>query len=173
MNPLEIILFILPAYVANATPVLLRGKTPIDFGTQLGDKQRIFGQNKTIKGFIAGVAGGTVTGIIITLLFPQIFPTVSTNDKILIYFLLSLGAMLGDLIGSFVKRRRGMQSGSESLVMDKILFVIIALVVAYPAYSGKINLLHLDAVIIVALTYLLHIAFNKIAHYLKLKKVPW
>ena len=67
MNILELILFILPAYVANAAPVILGGKTPIDLGQQLGDKKRIFGKSKTIRGFVAGVASGTIVGAILAL----------------------------------------------------------------------------------------------------------
>ncbi len=173
MEPIELLIFILPTYVANAAPVVLRGKTPIDMGQKMKDKNRIFGENKTIKGFLFAIAAGTIVSALTALLLPQVFSQLSFNEKIALGFLLSLGAMLGDLIGSFVKRRIGMQSGQESPIMDKILFAITALIVAYPIYNGKIALGILDATIILILTYFLHIVFNRIAHAAKLKKVPW
>ncbi len=173
MEIIDLLLFILPAYVANATPVIFNGRTPIDLGKELQDKQRIFGENKTIIGFLFGVTSGTITGIAIITIFPQLFMQLSLNEKILTAFLLSLGAMLGDLIGSFVKRRRKMKSGQESTIMDKILFVIIALIVAYPVYNTKVNLVFTDILLVVVATFFLHILFNRIAHATKLKKVPW
>ncbi len=173
MNLLELILFVLPAYVANAAPVILGGKTPIDFGQQLGDRKRIFGKSKTIRGFISGVAAGTLASIVLAIAVPQFLPLVSFNYKIAISFLLSLGAMAGDLFGSFLKRRSGMASGQESLISDKLWFLIVALLLAFPLYSGKITLELVDVVFLFVLTFFLHIAFNRIAHFLKLKKVPW
>ncbi len=173
MDVVQLILFIFPAYAANAAPVLFAGRTPIDMGQQLGDKRRLFGKGKTIRGFIAGVAAGTLTGVILATFVPEFLIHVPFNDKLLFSFLLSLGAMTGDLIGSFVKRRWGMESGRESLVMDKILFAITALILAFPIYNGKIPLEAIDIIVLLILTFILHVAFNRIAHLLKLKKVPW
>lgn len=173
MDIFQLILFILPAYIANASPVILGGKTPIDFGQQLGDRKRIFGKSKTIRGFIAGVASGTAGGLILALLVPQFLPTLSLNYKIAISFLLSLGALAGDLFGSFLKRRSGMESGQESLVSDKLWFLVGALLFAAPVFINKVNLEIIDVVFLGVLTFFLHITFNRIAHFLKLKKVPW
>ncbi len=172
MDLLELFLFILPAYVANGAPVILGGKTPIDFGINFFDKKRIFGSGKTIRGFIAGVAVGTIAGTLLAY-FPQFMPGVSFNDKILISFFLAFGTLIGDTLGSFIKRRRGIERGEESLFTDKLWFLIIALIIASPFYNGKINLQLIDVVILVIMTFVLHIAFNRIAHAIKLKKVPW
>ncbi|MDP3742035.1 MAG: CDP-archaeol synthase, partial [Candidatus Micrarchaeota archaeon] len=104
---------------------------------------------------------------------PQFPPSFSLVEKIILSFLLSFGALLGDSIGSFIKRRRGMESGRESLVTDKVWFLVVSLIVAFPVYSGRINLELVDVVFLFVLTFFLHIAFNRIAHFLKLKKVPW
>lgn len=172
MDLLQLILFILPAYVANASPVILGGKTPIDLGQQFSDKKRIFGKSKTIRGFIAGVAAGTIAGAILAF-FPQFLPTLSFNDKLLVSFLLSFGAMAGDLFGSFLKRRSGMESGQESLVSDKLWFLVGALLFAAPVFVNKITLELIDIILLAVLTFFLHIIFNRLAHFLKLKKVPW
>ncbi len=172
MNLPELIIFILPAYIANSAPVILHGKTPLDMGQKFLDKQPLLGKSKTIKGFVAGVFAGTVTGALIAAALPYLWHT-SFNDKVLTAFLLSLGAMTGDSIGSFIKRRRGILSGQESKITDKVWFLIGALIFAFPLYNGKINLEILDIALLFALTFFLHISFNRIAHVLKLKKVPW
>jgi len=40
---LWLIIFILPAYFANSSPVILGGGAPIDLGRKAWDKKRIFG----------------------------------------------------------------------------------------------------------------------------------
>ncbi|GAI48998.1 unnamed protein product, partial [marine sediment metagenome] len=52
--------FILPAYVANATPVVLGGGKPIDSGKKFTDGRPIFGAGKTWRGFVSGIATGTM-----------------------------------------------------------------------------------------------------------------
>ena len=101
---LEILLFILPAYFANASPVLLGGGVPIDLGKKFSDGRRIFGDGKTIRGFVGGVSAGIILSAIVSILFPlEIFG----GFKLQFFSgcLLSLGTLVGDLIGSFIKRR--------------------------------------------------------------------
>ena len=66
---LQALYFMFPAYVANATPVffskLRMGKVldgPIDLGRELFGV-RIFGDNKTVKGFLFGTLFGALTGL--------------------------------------------------------------------------------------------------------------
>ena len=58
-NFIEAIIFIFPAFVANAAPVLLgrgsRFNAPIDGGRYWVDNRRILGDGKTIRGFSGGV----------------------------------------------------------------------------------------------------------------------
>ena len=54
--------FIFPAYCANATPVLAGGGTKMDFGKNFVDGKRIFGNNKTFRGFFFGLAIGMFVG---------------------------------------------------------------------------------------------------------------
>ncbi|MBI4406699.1 CDP-2,3-bis-(O-geranylgeranyl)-sn-glycerol synthase [Candidatus Micrarchaeota archaeon] len=171
MEIVDLIIFILPAYVANSVPVILHGKTPIDMGQRFVDQQRLLGRSKTVKGFIAGVLAGTLVGLIIAL--SPFFSFLTTSDKLIIAFLLSLGAMAGDSIGSFIKRRRGIKSGRESFFTDKLWFLVGSLLFAFPYYNGRINLQIMDVAVLLALTLLLHICFNRLAHAFNLKKVPW
>jgi len=86
-------------------------------------------------------------------------------------FLLGCGAMAGDLLGSFIKRRQGLSRGKPSLVMDQLLFLALALLFVYPLATG---LLTLEAVLFLSvLTYFVHVSANVVANRLGLKKVPW
>ena len=68
---LESLWFILPAYLANSSPVLghkLFGKYnyPIDFGKKLKDGKRILGDGKTWNGLIFGILVAVLVGYILS-----------------------------------------------------------------------------------------------------------
>ncbi len=167
---LELILFILPAYIANAIPVVLGGGACLDFGSNFIDGQRIFGNGKTIRGFIVGVAAGTLAGGILAIYLPSSFYA-NAQLQFLGGFLLSFGTMLGDAIGSFVKRRMNVQPG-KPFVLDQLSFLIVALVLVYPAVNGSAYE-PIGLAFLFILTYFLHSGTNFIANKLGLKSVPW
>ena len=171
---MQLVIFILPAYFANSVPVLLGGGAPIDGGKKWKDGQRLFGDGKTVRGFFAGVAAGVAVGAVEGLLLAGgnwgIYQS-GANTYVLAGLLLGCGAMAGDLLGSFIKRRQGLARGKPSLVMDQLLFLALALLFVYPLASG---LLTLEAVLFLAvLTYFVHVGANVLANRLGLKKVPW
>ena len=84
---------------------------------------------------------------------------------------LAFGTMLGDALGSFIKRRMKIKQG-QPFLLDTFLFVVFALVLAYPftlpSFYNSENILF-----ILVVTLILHPMFNIIANKLGLKKVPW
>lgn len=170
MDILEIIIFILPAYFANAIPVVVGGGTPMDFGKNFPDGRRIFGNGKTIKGFFGGIAGGIISAAIIANLFPLgVFGGITY--QFLCGALLSLGTLVGDAIGSFVKRRMNIPAGKPFL-LDQLSFLIVALLFTYP-FSPKEFFTGHVLVFLLVFTYLCHVVSNYIANKLGLKNVPW
>ncbi|MCX6770329.1 MAG: CDP-2,3-bis-(O-geranylgeranyl)-sn-glycerol synthase [Candidatus Micrarchaeota archaeon] len=170
---IRLVLFILPSYFANSTPVLLGGGKPLDFGRKWSDGNRIFGDGKTIRGFFAGALAGLLIGSLEALILPYtpyaLYAT--TADYAIAGLLLGLGTMLGDLFGSFIKRRQGIARGKPSILTDQLMFLAVALVLVYPL---AVPLLTLWAVIFLfVLTYFVHSGANVIANRLGLKKVPW
>jgi CDP-2,3-bis-(O-geranylgeranyl)-sn-glycerol synthase len=151
----EAILYILPAYFANATPVVTGGGTPLDFDKKFVDGKPIFGKNKTIKGFFSGIVVGTLVGLMIR--------------DVLLGFLLSLGAMLGDLIGSFIKRRLDRPPGAPFPVLDQLDFIMVSIPLASLHKAPYFEQL----LVIVIITPLLHMLTNFAAHKLKLKSTLW
>ena len=158
-----LLLFILPAYFANSSPVIFGGGTPVDFGRNAWDRRRIFGDGKTWRGLLAGLACGSLVGIIESFSLPPTF------NYLLLGFLLSLGTMLGDLFGSFLKRRLGLGRGHPGFAIDQLPFLFFALAFASPLYLPSRE----GILLLIVLTYILHVSTNFIANRLGLKKVPW
>lgn len=172
MNLLQVLLFILPAYITNATPVLFGGGLPVDFGRKFTDRERILGDGKTWKGLLAGLCFGSITGLIeAELCYFAILPCLNLQFLPL-GFVLSLGTMLGDLMGSFIKRRMKIKRGQPSVLLDQLSFLFFALLLSIPLVPTGFFALD-SLVFLIVLTYLLHVLTNIFANRLGLKKVPW
>jgi CDP-2,3-bis-(O-geranylgeranyl)-sn-glycerol synthase len=152
--------FIFPAYCANAAPVLGGGGKPMDFGKNFSDGKRIFGTNKTFRGFFVGLVIGATVGIMdcVAFGFPWLFA-----------ILTPLGALLGDLVGAFLKRRLDIAPGGLLPIVDQIDFVVGALVLSLPLMVINWE----TAVTVLLLTPPIHLFTNFLAYKLKLKKHPW
>ncbi|MFH0884824.1 MAG: CDP-2,3-bis-(O-geranylgeranyl)-sn-glycerol synthase [Candidatus Micrarchaeota archaeon] len=167
---LDLLLFLLPIYIANSSPVVLGGGAPLDFNIHLPDGHRALGDGKTIRGFIGGTLAGTVAGGIVAAFYLlPFFPDPAT--QFLASFVLAFGTLLGDSIGSFIKRRAGVQSGMP-FVLDTIAFLVVALLLVVPIANARLyditNLLFFAI-----LTLVLHPLTNMLANKAGLKKVPW
>ncbi len=113
--------FFLPAYVANPTAVLFGGGRPMDFGKVLKDGKRLFGDGKTWRGFGGGISSGIVLGFLLWGIGALAYAPLSYGpfpDGLLPIVLLPVGALLGDLVGSFIKRRMGKAKGAPVLGLD-------------------------------------------------------
>ncbi|MEK6954817.1 MAG: CDP-2,3-bis-(O-geranylgeranyl)-sn-glycerol synthase [Candidatus Micrarchaeota archaeon] len=172
MELFELILFILPAYIANSAPVLLSGMGPLDFGANFPDKRRILGNSKTIRGTIGGIIAGFAVGAILTYTMQSYLTQImDPSQKLLITALMVVGAIFGDLLGSFFKRRLNIAPGEPLFVTDQLLFILTAILFTYIAKGFYLSIGDLGTVIII--TLVMHILANVIAHRLNLKKVPW
>lgn len=149
-------LFYSPAYAANASALIFRGKKQIDLGKLFIDGKPIFGGGKTFRGLFLGLIMGAITGSILGIPFS-------------ISFLTSLGALLGDLMGAFLKRRLSIKTGDPAPVLDQFDFMLGATLLSQAwKYLDPRSIL-----IIMALTPAIHLASNFSAFLLKIKKVPW
>jgi CDP-2,3-bis-(O-geranylgeranyl)-sn-glycerol synthase len=154
------IIYIFPAYAANALPIIFGGGKPLDLKKRLGGK-RILGDHKTIRGTAAGLVGGLLVGLIEYPFLPYMLP---------IAILMGIGAVFGDLFGSFIKRRLNFASGKVFPVLDQYGFFVFAILFSF--WLGNMPLLY-GMIFITVLTGVLHIATNRIAYMIKLKEVPW
>lgn len=177
---------LLPALIANATATLPRGRgPPMDLGrTWPHDGRRILGPSKTWSGFLCGTLFPLPIGLLQTWLVliappslqlvPAFGPTLLAAVPVIL--LLTGGALAGDAVGSFIKRRRGMGSGQRAFLLDQLTFVIVPVglgVVLVPSvFLAAIG--GLEAVLWLLLFSVgLHVAFNYVGYWVGLKPVPW
>ncbi|MEM2969903.1 MAG: CDP-2,3-bis-(O-geranylgeranyl)-sn-glycerol synthase [Candidatus Bathyarchaeia archaeon] len=158
--------YIFPAYCANGAPVLFGGGKPIDGGRKFRDGKPIFGSHKTVRGFISGIIIGTFVGWIqetygLSVGLPQ--------GSMILGFIMSLGALIGDLFGSFIKRRMNLEPGAHLPLSDQLDFVLAALLFSLPVQPPSL----MYALIIIVLTAPIHYLVNIMAYLLKIKKTPW
>jgi len=159
------LIYILPAYSANGAPVLFGGGRPIDGGKAFLNGKPIFGPRKTIRGFISGILAGLATGLALGL----IGLTGDLTEGAIMGFLMGLGAMLGDLSGSFLKRRLNKPPGAPMPIIDQLDFVLGALLFSLPFRPPSPEVL----ACVLVLTPAIHLATNYGAYKLGLKKEPW
>ncbi len=164
---LELILILVPLYIANSAAMLLGGKTQIDFGKNFFDKRPLFGEGKTFKGTFLGIAAGIISVLILDYYFQ------GNNGVIQNYLwygiLLSFGAIIGDIAGSFAKRRMGIERGEPVFLLDQLDFVLGGIV-----FGGTVHWISLELFLLICvITLFAHKASNFVAFKFKLKKVPW
>ncbi|MDO8634018.1 MAG: CDP-2,3-bis-(O-geranylgeranyl)-sn-glycerol synthase [archaeon] len=165
---LKLFFYLAPMYFANSFAMLLGGKTPLDLGKTLWDKQRVWGGGKTIRGTIAGIATGCAVTWALWFLFPA-QATELTPNYLALGFLLSVGAIFGDIVASFFKRRNKIPSGTPVLFLDQLDFVFGGMILGSAYYVPGF----FEIVIIAVLTLIIHKASNYFAFKTKLKRVPW
>ena len=154
------LLFIGPAYFANATPLVLGGGAPLDGGRSLADDRPIFGPHKTVRGVIAGIFVGTLIGLA---------ESVVDSRLAIAGFMIALGAVLGDLLGAFVKRRLNIEPGKAFPILDQLDFILGSVVLGYAFFQvGLISIL-----LVVVVTPPIHLATNYGAYRLGIKKTRW
>ena len=178
--------FVIPAYVANSTPTILGGGRTIDGGRLWRDNKRLLGDGKTWRGLVLGTLTGTIIGFL--QFFLEENNTSGIDISIFRAFLLSFGALLGDIIGSFIKRRKNLKRGESFLFMDQLGFIIMGTIlvlifspltinnVSFSVfgvlieYNGSLIILYL--ILILPITFLVHIAANLLWYLLGKQEVP-
>lgn len=217
------LLFIVPAYISNASMVFTGGGKPIDGGRNFRDGRRILGDHKTWNGLKGPLYIGIPISFFIFFIFTifwlpirdvvleasihgqyvlysdvnytkiltrnintlRVFEYYFIGGKFPINFIVliiriilaSYGAVIGDLIGSFLKRRFDIKSGAPFWIVDQLDFAVIALLfVSIPGFLLP-NLFLLPDIFIVffllILTPAVSLIANTVAYLTGLKSVPW
>ena len=176
--------YILPAYVANGFAVFAKffsSPHPIDGGRILKDERFLFGPGKSWEGFFIGFISGVFVGLlqVITAPFlaaliiqylilpPELVPIVILSIPLVV--IVALGALVGDLIGSFVKRRMNISRRHPAPLIDQLDFLILAILFGW--FISPLPLILVVFLLIV--TPIIHLLANVIGYLLRLKKVPW
>ena len=174
-----------PMLIPNSAAVLFGGGTPMDFGKTMKDGTRVLGDGKTWRGLAGGTFAGIFLGLIQSILATYVFdaPEWRWSDDfyitILILFLLAFGSMLGDSLGSFIKRRMKRKQGAKFPVLDQYDFFIGAMILLIPLQfdwfvANFIENEYLVGLIgLIIIIPLLHRAVNIIGYKMGKKDVPW
>ncbi|MBO7714799.1 MAG: CDP-2,3-bis-(O-geranylgeranyl)-sn-glycerol synthase [Methanobrevibacter sp.] len=172
--------FMLPAYVANLSGLAFGGGTPVDGGKECKDGRRLIGNGVTWKGLINGTILGTLVGAVLGIIgtfygdlsvltggIIDLPVYGSVIGGLILGFPMAFGALLGDLVGSFIKRRIGLQSGEPAPIMDQLDFVVGALILSLLVVKISWEFF----IIVAVLTLILHLGSNMIAYLLGIKDV--
>jgi CDP-diglyceride synthetase len=122
--------------LANGAPVIAkrifgpRYTYPIDANVRFYDGRRLFGPSKTIRGVVCALI---LTGIAAPLV----------GLSVQLGLLIAAGAMAGDLLSSFTKRRLGRPASSRAIPIDQIPESLLPLLACYTA----LDLSYLDVLV--------------------------
>lgn len=139
---LEILLAILVIVIAGTCnmffvklPILNWLKRPMDMGATLADGKRIFGDNKTWKGFVGMILWTAIWFAIFTIIakasdsFYNLawfsYRLYSTPESLLYGGIWGLGYVLFELPNSFIKRRLDVKPGKRASGFYKSIFIFV------------------------------------------------
>ncbi len=178
MNPLIIAIWLmLPSYIPNNVAALFGGGVPLDLGQTFQDGRRMLGDGKTLRGTAAGTVCGVLAGLMQNAIAPTFgLPSFGTgSSQIFVLLGLSLGAMLGDIVAAFFKRRLGLKRGAPLFVIDQLDFVIgswILTMLLAPQWFWQ-NFTPSVILIVLIITPILHRLTNIIGYKIGAKREPW
>ncbi len=179
--------FFLPALIGNMMASLTRRinflsflNIPVDFGKTIKGKI-IFGQSKTWRGLVFGPLFGLLIIFLQWFLYKyEFFQKISLINyrqiNILLFgCLMCFGALIGDLIFSFFKRRQNIAPGKPWIPFDQLDFVIGSFLFLTPYLNFKLhlNITILHWIFIAIISFLLHVLTNNIGYYLGIQKNRW
>lgn len=171
----------LPAYAANMAPVIAKRfnlfpslARPLDGGRTLW-RSPLFGPHKTLRGLLVGLTAAVIVASLQRLgtrgegVFRVLSAPPHEDTSALLWgSALGGGALVGDLVKSFVKRRLGIPPGQRWFPWDQLDLIVGALLVGRLLYSFPWEVI----VVVLVATPLLGLLVN-IGSYLASVKEAW
>jgi CDP-2,3-bis-(O-geranylgeranyl)-sn-glycerol synthase len=161
---IQLVYLMAPAYVANMTPPFVRFWR----GWNRPIHERWFGSHKTVVGAAAGIALALATAAVQSMIAWE-GSLVPSDRWLLVGSLLGCGAMGGDVVKSWFKRRLRIPPGGRWVPFDQLDFVIGALLLIWPLASIGLA----DAAVILAVSFVGDLAVNRVAFWLGIRSAPW
>jgi CDP-2,3-bis-(O-geranylgeranyl)-sn-glycerol synthase len=169
----------LPAFVANMAPVLATRlgilqslATPIDRG-RMWRGNPLLGKNKTWRGILAAVIGSVAVTILQYVAFPPTYAASlvyeSVGAAIIFGIWVAVLVLVGDALGSVIKRQLGYESGTPCIPLDQIDYIIVFIVGTTPF----IHWTAIGAVTLVGVTFFLNLGTNALAYVTRIKNTYW
>jgi CDP-2,3-bis-(O-geranylgeranyl)-sn-glycerol synthase len=172
----------LPAFAANGAPVfsshlpkLREWNARMDFGKRFHGRP-VLGSHKTWRGLISGMIVATAVLWIQQLAVREIPSMALFTDHIdypmlptlILGPLFGLGALGGDAIESFFKRRRGTPSGEAWIPFDQIDYILGAIIVSLPFFILTVR----QYVLILIIWFGMHLLGSYTGYRIGLKEKP-
>ncbi|MEM4268372.1 MAG: CDP-archaeol synthase [Candidatus Woesearchaeota archaeon] len=170
-----------PGLIANMIPVFTKKinflDTPVDFGKSWKGA-RIFGDHKTYKGFFFGIISAIFLVYVQKLLYTfdwlnrisfVDYGSFSYLEVVWLGFLFGFGALFGDLIKSYFKRRAGIAPGKSFAPWDQLDYVLG--IIVFVSLYKPVTLVMAFMLVIVA--PMLHLITTIIGYNLGLKEEKW
>ncbi|MBI2151542.1 CDP-archaeol synthase [Candidatus Woesearchaeota archaeon] len=158
--------FFLPAYFANMAPVLVK-KIPF-LNKPVWEKK--LGSHKTWRGLFFGSVAGVLTFWLQKLAYINGFQNLALIDytgfSILFGFLLGFGALLGDAVKSYYKRKADLSPGKPWIPFDQLDFVFGAIILGFLMYVPPVEIV----LILLIVSPLLHLLTNYMGFLMKINQ---
>ncbi len=164
----------LAAFASGKITSLKKFTYPVDCYAKIGGK-RILGDHKTVRGFIAAIIAGIISCSLEVFFYNNFFSIRElipidyyAINPVILGALLGFGALTGDAIKSFFKRRVNIPPGVSWFPFDQIDYIIggIALSLFY------IQLTFGDYVVLCIVWFLMHPLITFIGYLFKLRHKP-
>ncbi|NQV91129.1 CDP-archaeol synthase, partial [Candidatus Woesearchaeota archaeon] len=161
--------FFLPAYFANMAPIFVK-KIPF-LNIPIWEKK--LGTHKTWRGVVSAVVFGGLVFWLQKVAYVagfRSFAVIDYNDfSILLGVLLGFGAIFGDAVKSYYKRKAKIKEGQPWPVFDQIDFVVGGLVFSWFVFVPPVEV----ALVLIVLSPILHILISYSGYLLGLRKVKY
>lgn len=135
----QLVWLLLPAGVANMAPIFAKKLNifnnlakPIDQGSG------VLGNNKTWRGLLAGVLAGAIAASVAYLLYPLSNSFLAAG---FLGFMLGIVALVGDALGSFVKRKLKIKPGEMLPIIDQLDWVIPSIILIFLFYKISLTII--------------------------------
>jgi CDP-2,3-bis-(O-geranylgeranyl)-sn-glycerol synthase len=164
IHTVQLLYFMMPAYVANMAPPF--AKYLHDWNHPIS--QRWLGSHKTVLGFTLGVLAA-VGSTFVQSRIAWSGSLMSYDQWPLLGLLFGLGAMGGDSIKSFFKRRIGIPPGRSWVPFDQLDFVLGALVLIW----HRVSLTTGDVAIVLLQSGAGVVLVNHVSYFLGVRATKW
>ena len=148
--------------IANSAPIVAkrwlgaRWAWPLDGGLRLRDGRPLLGPSKTVRGVLVAVAACMICAPLLGL-------------PLVVGALIGAGAMAGDALSSFIKRRMAIESSGQAFGIDQGLESLLPLL----AVQHLLDLSLLDIAAVTLAFVVLEIPLARLAHRLGLRETPY
>lgn len=162
MNAVLVSQLLLLLAVANGTPVVAKRlfggflARPIDGGALHADGRPLFGASKTWRGVILAISATTLCA-------PLIGQPASVGA------LVGAGAMAGDLLSSFTKRRMARPVSSRAIGLDQIPEALLPLLAVWPLTRAGL----LEIFVVVAAFFVGSLILSRLLFKLNVREQPF